>query len=57
MGKAICFTSSAGYIADLPETSSQMHSEIMFRDFPGDPVAKTQHSHCNRPGFHPWSGN
>ena len=27
------------------------------RDFPGGPVAKTQHSQCRRPGFHPRSGN
>ena len=28
-----------------------------FRDFPGDLVAKTLHSQCRGPGFHPWSGN
>ena len=25
-------------------------------DFPVGPVVKT-HSHCDGPGFHPWSGN
>ena len=26
-------------------------------DFPGGPVAKTNHSQCRGPGFDPWSGN
>ena len=25
--------------------------------FPGGPVVKTLHTHCQGPGFNPWSGN
>ena len=28
-----------------------------FREFPGGPVVRTQRSHCQGPGFGPWSGN
>ena len=28
-----------------------------FRDFPGGLTAKSPHSQCRGPGFHPWSGN
>ena len=28
-----------------------------YRDFPGDPVARTPSSQCRGPGFNPWSGN
>ena len=27
------------------------------QEFPGGPVVKTLHSHCQGPGFNPWSGN
>ena len=33
------------------------HKKEQYRDFPGDPVAKTLHSQCREPGFNPWSGN
>ena len=26
-------------------------------EFPGGPVVRTRHSHCQGPGFDPWSGN
>ena len=31
--------------------------EIKGGDLPGGPVAKSTHSQCKGPGFHPWSGN
>ena len=27
------------------------------REFPGGPMVRTLHFHCQRPGFSPWSGN
>ena len=32
-------------------------SKVSTWDFPGGPVAKTLHSQCRGPMFHPWSGN
>ena len=30
---------------------------VYFRDFPSDPVVKTQHFHCSGCESDPWSGN
>ena len=37
--------------------SSVFPSIPKIRDSLGGPVAKTPHSQCRRPGFHPWSAN
>ena len=34
-----------------------LDSRLLFRDFPGGPVAKILHSQCRGPEFGPWSGN
>ena len=34
-------------------TKDQLFSKSLFQDFPGGPVAKTAHSSCRKPGFHP----
>ena len=30
---------------------------MLFKDFPGGPVAKIPCSQCRGPGFNPWMGN
>ena len=34
-----------------------VHSNTIYRDFPGGPVVKTLCFHCRGCGFNPWSGN
>ena len=31
--------------------------KIKLREFPGGPVVRTPHFHCQGPGFSPWSGS
>ena len=39
------------------KTKNMSIQKLVHWDFPGGPVAKTSHSRCRGPGFHPWSGN
>ena len=39
-----------------PKESTKKLLEIINRDFPGGPVAKTLRSQCRGPRFNPWSG-
>ena len=50
-------------ISTCPSASEFLRGNVSYgqdkhyQSFPGGPMAKTPHSQCRLPGFHPWSGN
>ena len=51
MQKKICAVYGEDAVTD------RMCQKWFVGDFPGGPVVRTLHFHCQGPGFNPWSGN